>query len=226
MSELLLLASDYLERMANPIYGSAMNEDYAIRFATLMRSEGFEEKLNREISETKDRSTLTSHGWQWVLGWAKSRRLDLSEQLLIELFEEWSSVFLRSDIIDLAIQNSDYTGYYQGSLNEFPNSFLAKIMSRATRPLDEVRDSEQVGRELREEKLTAERYSSTSIAESTLIALLQVGQPITLDAASVLLRHPWHGQQQLLRYFSAILNGFDSETREAWTKRLDPPLNA
>jgi len=223
MSEILVLARDYLERMANPIYGASTNEDYAIRFAMLMRSEGFEERLNKEISEIADRTTLTSHGWHWVLGWAKSRRLDLSEDLLVELFEEWSSVFLRADIIDLAIQNADYSAQSLGrGLNEFPNRFLAKIMSSATRRREEdVRRSEDT--QIWEERQSVEPHPSTSIAESTLIALLQVGRPITLDAASVFLRHLWSGQQQLLYYFWAICDGLDSETRDAWVSRLRPP---
>ncbi len=223
MSELLTFARDYIERMSNPVYGYSVNEDYATRFATLLRSEGFEKRLNQQIRGLRDRNTLTSYGWLWLLEWTKSRRIDLSEELLMDLFEEWSSVFVRCDIVDVGTHNADYPGSYveDSSLTEFPNSFLARIMLRATRSPEE--------RSRLDSKLAPEDHRaqanepSTALAGSTLIALLQVGRPITLAAAAVLLRHKWEGQEQLLRLFWAICDSLDAETREAWIKRLSPP---
>jgi hypothetical protein len=212
MSDLLTLARDYIDRMANPVYGIATNEDYAIRFAKLFESEGFEAQIRAEIRTLRSRDALTSYGWLWLIGWAKSRRIDLNEELLVELFEQWSGVFVRSAIIDLATQSAEYEsqGRRKRSLLEFPNRFLAQIMRLATegeeedRPLDEQR-------------------RSTGRAESVLIALLQVDKPITLDAASALLQYEWWGREQLLEYFWALSDTLDAETRSVWIERLEPP---
>jgi hypothetical protein len=60
MSDLLFLARDFIDRMANPTYGAAVNEDHALRFASLLQREGFEELFMREIREVRDRDALTS----------------------------------------------------------------------------------------------------------------------------------------------------------------------
>ena len=223
MSEILTLARDYIERMANPVYGSSVNEEYSIRFASLLSLDGFESRLNEEISSLEDRNTLTSYGWLWLLEWAKSRRITLNEELLVGLFEEWSSVFVRSDIVDVATQRAEAPGgnVRNFSVKEFPNRFLTRIMVRATeRPEERERSDSQ---RFHEDNRKRENVPSTAMAESALISFMQVGRPITLDAAAVLLRDEWQGQEHLLRYFWAKLDSIDEETRANWIKRLDPP---
>lgn len=51
MSNFLAVADDFLERMNNPAYGGAVNDEYAMKFARLLRDEQFEEQLNRQISD-------------------------------------------------------------------------------------------------------------------------------------------------------------------------------
>jgi hypothetical protein len=227
MSDLLFLASDYIERMANPVYGTSTNEDYALKFATLLSKEEFEARLNEEIRTLTDRETLTSYGWLWLFGWAKSRDIDLKEDLLIDLYEEWSSVFVRAEIVDLATHNVDYPERPNAllSMGEFPNRFLSRIMSQATRrpEAEETQHLEAEDRGSLEEQRAPEQGPSTALAESTLVALIQVGTPITIDAARVLLWHKWEGQENLLELFWAICNALDPETREVWIKRLQPP---
>jgi hypothetical protein len=227
MSDLLFLASDYIERMANPVYGTSMNEDYALKFATLLSREGFEERLNEEMKTLTDRETLTSYGWLWLFGWARSRDIDLNEDLLFDLYEEWSSVFVRAEIVDLATRNVDYSERpnIDLSVEGFPNRFLSRIMSQATRrpEMDETRYPEAEDRELFEEQRAPEAGPSTALAESTLAALIQVDTPITIDAARVLLWHKWEGQEQLLQSFWAIYEALDPETHDVWAKHLDPP---
>jgi hypothetical protein len=197
--------------MANPVYGYTTNEDYSMRFAKLLESEGFEDQLGEEIRTLRDRDALTSHGWLWLIGWAKSRNIDLAEDLLVDLFEEWWSVYARCAIIDLAThRNEGQLRSTDNPLNEFPNRFLAKIMLLATKPEEAEGSTNELSRQ-------------TGRAESVLVSLLQVGRPITLEAASVLLRHHWKGQAQLLEFFWALCNSLDRETRDAWVERLKPP---
>jgi hypothetical protein len=227
MSDLLFLARDYIERMANPVYGTSTNEDYALKFGTLLIKEGFEARLNEEIRSLTDRDTLTSYGWLWLFRWARSRDIDLREELLVDLYDEWSSVFVRAEIVDLATRRFDYTekSNVRLSVDEFPNPFLSKIMSQATRypEVEKTRHLEAEDWRSDEQRAAEHRPPSTALAESTLVALIQVGTPLTIDAARVLLWHKWEGQEQLLRSFWAIYERLDPETHDVWTKHLDPP---
>jgi len=238
MSDLLFLASDYIERMSNPVYGVSMNEDYGLKLATLLRREGFEASLTEEIRSLRDPNTLTSFGWLWLFGWARARNIALDEDLLIALYEEWSSEFIKAAIVELATQDFKYSPNpipkpypTQTSLiEEFPNRFLSRIMAQATRvsdaKLDPSEDRPSAQRNAmspEEEQNQFEQEPSTELAESTLIALLQVGSDITTDAAKVLLEHEWPGKDQLLESFREILDGLEPETRKVWITRLEPP---
>lgn len=227
MSDLLFLASDYIERMANPVYGTSVNEDYALKFGTLLSKEGFEARLNEEIRTLTDRDALTSYGWLWLLSWVKSKDIELNEELLVELYEEWSSVLVRAEILDLATRNVDYVERLLPSLSieQFPNSFLSRIMMRAIRPQEVEETTQPESQEWRstEELPIQEDQPSTALAESTLVALIQVDTPITIDAARVLLTHKWDGHQQLLEFFWAIYEALDPETHDEWKILLNPP---
>lgn len=71
MSILLGLARDHLDRMANPAYGSAVNEEYSLRLAALLQREGVGNELEAEMHSLRDAGLLTSHGWMWFLGSAR-----------------------------------------------------------------------------------------------------------------------------------------------------------
>ena len=192
MSGMLSLARDYMERMANPVYGFAVNEDYSLRFAQLLETEGFESSLRREIEELRDTEELTSNGWLWLIGWAKARRIELEEELLLDLFNEWSNISARCAIVDLAIHQ--YRPEVERSrvfpLGEFPHPFLARILRRAT----EV----PAGQEARIDRPMPHPayWRSASRAEDLLVVLLQVDDPITIAAAATLLRHGWEGERE------------------------------
>jgi hypothetical protein len=60
-------------------------------------------------------------------------------------------------------------------------------------------------------------------AESVLIAPLQVERPITLNAASLLLRHSWPGQKRLQEFFWAVVGSLEEETEQKWIDSIRPP---
>ena len=66
-------------------------------------------------------------------------------------------------------------------------------------------------------------HIDTRRSETVLIALMQVGREITLDAASTLLNHQWIGQPRLVEFFWSICRGLDDETQHLWVSRLRPP---
>jgi hypothetical protein len=197
--------------MSNPVFGIATNEDYAIKFGKLLESEDFEVRLREEIQALKDPDALSSHGWLWLFDWAKSTSADLDQELLLRLFHEWASPFVRAEIVQLATRGfRGETGVNVGrNVSNFPNSFLARIMIEVTRPIED-NNPEQ------------ERSWGTR-AQSVLVAFLQAGSPIALDAASALLRHRWEGQGELLNFFWVLHESLDPETQGAWLDRLNPP---
>lgn len=210
MSDLLSLARDFLERMANPVYGFADNQEYSLRFAQLLLREGFEGSLRREIETVSDKEALTSNGWLWIMRWATSRKIEIPEDILVALFEEWSSVAGRCAIVQHATDLATIRPTRElPRLEEFPNRFLARIMKSVTET-----DREDV----MDERRSVERPARS--AESLLVVFLQVGTPVTLAAASALLRHQWRGHDALFEYLRALASTLDSETRSVWSDRL------
>lgn len=210
MSQVLALASDFIERMSNPTYGISVNEDYSLRFAALLSSKGFDDLLRREIAQLRDPETLSPHSWLWLLSWARSKEISLDEKLLLHLTENLSSIFMQVATIDLATRRTDWMRRKSvASLQEFDHPWLSKLLRRCT--------------EIHGKQDTKHVHVDTRRSETVLIALMQVGSDITLDAASTLLNHPWIGQSVLLQFFWSLCNELDDETRDTWVSRLRPP---
>jgi len=210
MEQILTLASDFIEHMSNPAYGLRVNEDYSLRFAALLSSEEFPGLLGREVTRLEDPSTLSPHGWLWLLGWARSEGIPLKDSLLLHLTETWSSVFMQVAAIDLATRHVEWKRRDSvDPLQKFRHPFLRKLMTRCTYADDE--------------ESRVHKHVQTARAESLLVALMQVGTDITLDAASALLNHPWTGRPFLVDFFWSLCSELDEETREIWVSRLRPP---
>ncbi len=210
MSHILTLASDFIERMSNPAYGIKVNEDYSLRFATLLSSEGFDKMLREEAKEVTNPDTLTPHGWLWLLGWARSKDIELNPKLLLHLTQHWSSVFMQVLAIELATRRVEWERPNQTmSLEDFRNSWLKSLMYDCVAIDKKVHDEQN--------------EIHTGQAENVLIALMQIGSDVTLDAASTLLNHNWPGQAKLLKFFWLRIEGLDEKTQKNWHVRLRPP---
>lgn len=218
MSGLLSLARDYLERMANPVYGFAVNEEYSLRFAQLLETDGFESSLRREVRELRDAEELTSNGWLWLMGWAKTKEIEIEVDLLFDLFNQWSSIPARCAIVDLAIHQYTPDGHVSRGLplSDFPHPLLARMLRDATEIADER--ERRIDRPRREPRRTGR-------AEDLLLVLLQVEAPITIAAASMLLRHQWEGHEQLVTYLRELAATWDVETRALWGEALGVSLS-
>jgi len=91
-------------------------------------------------------------------------------------------------------------------------------MRNATRIVEpERKEEEEVG-------VPPEPEHPTAQAERDLIVFLQVGTPVTLAAASALLRHQWVGREKLFEFLRATVRPLDSETRDVWSKQLGVSL--
>lgn len=210
MSQVLALASEFIERMSNPAYGIRENEEYSMRFGVLLTSEGFDDMLRRELVQLKDPESLSPHGWLWLLNWARSKEIPLNEKLLMHLTENLSSVFMQVLAVDLATRWADWAPRKTvAPLKDFAYPWLSELLRRCT--------------EVHDEKTTRAGQIDTRRSEAVLIALMQVGSDITLDAASTLLNHRWIGQELLVQFFWSLCNELDDETHDMWVSRLHPP---
>lgn len=216
MNGVLALARDYIERMSNPIYGLSTNEEYSADFGQLLRSEEFVDQLRQDMQTLKDPIEMTSHGWVWLLGWARANHVPLQHELLIRLFDEWSSVFVKTAVVDLATQEPpDRETRARASVDDaYQNHFLASIMANAT---ESAPPRDVLGSDPQHPLPTLGR------AEATLTALLQVGRPITLGAARLLLQREWPGQEALQTFFWSLVDSLEPQTRETWLAQILPP---
>jgi hypothetical protein len=213
MSHILTLASDFIERMSNPAYGIRENEEYSLRLGALLSSDGFDRMLIDEIKEITNPAALTPHGWLWLLNWARAREVRLNEKLLLQLSESFSSVFMQVAVIDIGTAHADWQSKNSvTSLKEFKHSWLSALLNRCV--------------DVHEEKETKYHHIDTRRSETVLVALMQVGRDITLDAASTLLNHRWFGQKQLVKFFWSICDELDTETHDIWISRLRPPYSS
>ncbi len=211
MSNLIVLASEFIERMSNPIYGIKVNEDYSIRFAKILSSEGTDEMLHYEVKQLDDINALTPFGWIWLLSWVRAKKAILNDKLLFSLAEKWSNVSILISVVDVAIrqikQQEKFNTIKSLQKEKFEHPWLSELINRFTHVKDD-NDKE---------------FIHTGKAENLLIALLQIGNNISLDAASVLLNVSWPGKSKLNKYFWFLLDGLDNETKETWLSHLHPP---
>jgi len=214
MTEILSLAADFIERMSNPAYGLAVNEEYSFRFAHLSDDDGVDGLLRHEAERVRDAGALSAHGWIWFLNWARANDVALGGDLLLDLMDRWASVFMHVVIIDAATRYAQWPERRRGVFHpaEFPDDWLRETMMRALR-----QERPEIGEKNRDLALEPPR---TERAENLLIALMQVDRPITQDAAAALVNHSWAGQPRLAEFLLSRLKPMDRETRRLWAKQL------
>ncbi len=216
MSTVLALARDFIERMSNPVFGLSVNEEYSLEFGQLLQSEEFAEQLRQDIQSLERPGEMSSHAWMWLIGWARSNRVTLRDNLLVELFDQWSSVFVKATILDLITTKSreSLRSERDRRRNVSENPVIAEIVARAVAygPSGE-------GEQLNAPGIVA----PLGRAEAALIALLQVGRPVTLQAAHGLLQRDWPGQERLLEFFWSLVDSLEEETRAVWLDEVNPP---
>jgi hypothetical protein len=215
MSSLIELAAEFFDRMANPVFGAHVNDEYALRFASLVRDSAVAERLDVEAGRLQSVDALSAYGWTWLLGWARTRNLRLDVELLLDLCERWDSAAFKASVINAAL--TQYSGSEtRSTLDGIPDPWLQRLLLRAVER-EPIGDSDEPL--VSPSQLTPARNLH---AQSLLIALLLVERDVTLDAASALLRHEWDGRDALLEFFWSRVDDLDPGTSARWQSRLEP----
>jgi hypothetical protein len=212
MSPLFTLVSDYIERMSNPIFGVAVNEDYTARFADLLGEQRMIPQLLEEAKNITDINTFTIHGWNWLLSWCLSDDQNyLSEKTLLNLISQWQSVSMMSKIIRVATLDASTPGKASRAIDEFPDQWLRELLQVCLYP--------NPGPDVKnypEEK----RGPNITFCLAVVLALMQVGTDLTIMAAATLLHSKWEGYDELLLRFNSRVELLDAETQVLWRDRL------
>jgi hypothetical protein len=234
---LIELAAEFFDRMANPVYGAQVNEEYTLRFARLM-DDGATSRMAQEVREIGSVSALSPSAWSWLLGWVRTQpEAELDESVLRNLCEQWESTTFKAEVIRTALSRSDRPtpsdDYDRGqdrptppddydrprpSIDSLPDPWLRELLigsvrTEATGEADPHSDDTS-----RSQPTVHSRH-----AHSLLMALILVDTEESLDAAAALLQHPWPGQDSLLSAFWSRANSLEPQVRETWISRLHPP---
>jgi hypothetical protein len=221
---LIELAAEFFDRMANPVYGAQVNDEYALRFAQLIDGEAAY-RMAQEVRQVRSASALTPSGWSWLLGWVRTQpEAELNPSVLRDLCEQWESATFKAEVIRTALSRSDrpvssdrYTGD-QADIDALPDPWLRDLLFRSVRPeIDEESDADPSGTGRAEPPLHSQHVYSL------LMALILVDTEETLDAAAALLQHPWPGHESLVVAFWGRVNALEAEARAIWIERLRPP---
>lgn len=239
MTSLLKLAADFFERMSNPVYGIEVNQSYEHQLSELLRPSTstaewpsatdtglnprfgpnpVAKRLAEEATQLSNINDLSPHGWNWLLGWAMTGDVVLNDDLLLSLCEASSVSSFKAKAIEVATLDSDVVPTVL-DVHEFGHPWLRELMTNVTEQTPDptrldVFDEPLIGR------VRAYRVPHSDHAEQLLMALLQVGSEIALNAAASLLQTSWSGQEQLRQSMEEWLITLDWQTARAWRRRL------
>jgi hypothetical protein len=224
---LIELEAEFFDRMANPVYGAQVNDEYALRFAQLIDTEATY-RMAQEVRQVRSVSALTPSGWSWLLGWVRTQpEAELNPTVLQELCERWESATFKAEVIRTALSRSDRpvspdrdTGY-QSDIDALPDPWLRDLLFRSMRPENTEQSDAEPNDPGRAEPPLHSRH-----VYSLLMALILVDTEESLDAAAALLKYPWPGHESLVTAFWGRVNALEEEAQAVWIDRLHPPPDA
>jgi hypothetical protein len=215
---LLAIAESFIDRMTNPRYGPAVNEEYAMRFTELLNGDpGFATELANLSLDPEDIDSLPACAWPWYLEW---RRLEGAPPPTADFFEV---LFAATDdpAIRLAVVQSALSERAaDSSQDDFPDAALAPLSDPGlgSEERGAIRSSWLRSQATR---LTRAGDPAQTLPDAIELAtyLLQIGDS---DSLASLLSLPWPGQEALITAIARQLAdaNLDPETAAAWRSRL------
>jgi hypothetical protein len=194
MNDILGLAAEFIDRLANPSYGAEINEAYAARLDELLRRyPSLATNLVDESLSADDVDLLSTASWLWYLGWCHDHGPLPSIEFLDALYEESDDPVIRLFVVEAVATHPSIVEQYQGlderapdDLEELPRTWLSdRLLGLVTG------SSEPDHRERDQDDRLAEALEFTT-------SLLQIGNPVALTTLRASLSRDWMGQQRLM----------------------------
>ena len=234
MNGLLAIAESFLERMTNPQYGNAVNDQYSLRFNQLLGEDReFAESFARLDLAPEDVGSLPTCAWPWYLQWRTERRAPLSPEFLDALFDSTDDPAVRMAVIQSAFSDND---------REAPGGRHADFDPAEDAPTGDFRESgahlqdrpewaqstiiQNGWLRIRVARLTSDTHVDRRRAEIGEIAtyLLQLGDAESLADLRGLLDNPRTRESIIAAIAEHLVDaGLDPQTEARWRAQLGLP---
>ncbi|MFF7702748.1 hypothetical protein [Streptomyces lydicus] len=220
MKAFLGLSADFIDRMANPVHGDAVNQAYASRFADLLRRD---DRLPGQLSAADlseaDTDLLSMQSWIWYLKWLAKQGELPRDEFLDALYEDAGDSLLRLIVLESVMTNpvvvrrySDIHEQWTVPLEELPPCWprnlvlhLVSVEPTGARDID---------------SRPAERLPEVL---EVAFSLLQVGSTAALAMLRGLLAYQWQMRGELIRLVDTALlqsSGMETSELDQWRRRL------
>lgn len=133
MNSSLALASDFIERAANPAFGLDVNEEYALRWAVMRQTA--DPLPNLQINELRpeDIEVLSPDAWFWLGSSLTVNDPELPIALVDALFQATADEFYRLRVADMSLRHPSLSKRYTiapRALGEMPSSWARDRLRR------------------------------------------------------------------------------------------------
>jgi hypothetical protein len=222
MNGLLAIAECFLDRMTNPRYETAINDEYSLRFDQILAGDReFADNFARLALEPEDIDSLPTCAWPWYLQWRIGRASPPTVAFLDALFEATDDPAIRLSVLLSALsdgdpesQAADHPVGSEDWRDRLLTEQLAAIPSRWLR----MRLSRMVSGT---ESETNGPGDVPGVIELGTF-LLQLGDGASLQILQALLGIHWDGRPRLVEAIQGYLTdaGLDPETEATWRSQL------
>ncbi|SOB81373.1 hypothetical protein [Streptomyces sp. 1331.2] len=220
MKAFLGLSADFIDRMANPVYGAGVNQAYASRFADLLRrDERLPAQLSADDLSEVDTDLLSMQSWIWYLKWLTKQQELPRDEFLDALYEDAGDSLLRLIIFESVMTNPVVVRRYSNiheqwavPLEELPPCWPRNLVLHLV-------SAEPAGARDIESRPTEQLPEVLELAFS----LLQVGNAAALAMLRGLLAYQWPMRGELISLVDTALlqsSGLEASELDQWRRRL------
>ncbi len=188
MNSSLALASDFIERAANPAFGLDVNEEYALRWEVLRKTADPVPDLRLNELKPEDIELLSPDGWFWFGSSLTPNDPELPTTFVEALFQSTDDEVYRLKVADMSLRHPGLSLRYadaRGTLRDMPPSWAKDRLQRLTF------DSRLGPAGLRE--MTSILLQVANKPSLLLLGGLRRDQPRLVDG--VIERLPWVGSE-------------------------------
>jgi hypothetical protein len=199
MNSLMGMVADFLDHLADPVFGRQTNEAYSMRLGILLdNDEHLSEQLANSDLSPDDVPTLSLASWMWYLRWRALRSGQVpGDAFLTRLYDSTTEPVVRLRVVEAVVRHSrDYladidTEREQRGLSGLPDNWLRQRMYSI---IDENQPEQG-------EALATPAEQAWELSGY----LFQLGDEFSLITLSGLLAERWSGRQYLLNRIHEIL---------------------